>query len=81
MTAIRAARRSSTCYTRPNRFYIVATPRRGRRPTRPRGSNPPCAFNPYTTCPIPVKDSILPVKVLAGEKAYPIHVTIPEPTK
>ena len=43
--------------------------------------NPPCAFNPYTTCPIPVKDSILPVKVLAGEKAYPIHVSIPEPTK
>jgi uncharacterized protein (DUF1684 family) len=43
--------------------------------------NPPCSFNPYTTCPIPVKDSILPVKVLAGEKAYPIHVTIPEPTK
>jgi hypothetical protein len=43
--------------------------------------NPPCAFNPYTTCPIPVKDSILPVKVLAGEKAYPIHVTIPEPTQ
>ena len=41
--------------------------------------NPPCAFNPYTTCPIPVKDSILPVKVLAGEKAYPIDVTIPEP--
>ena len=43
--------------------------------------NPPCAFNPYTTCPIPVKDSIIPVKILAGEKAYPIHVTIPEPTK
>ena len=43
--------------------------------------NPPCSFNPYTTCPIPVKDSILPVKILAGEKAYPIHVSIPEPTK
>jgi uncharacterized protein len=43
--------------------------------------NPPCSFNPYTTCPIPVKDSIIPVKILAGEKAYPIHVKIPEPTK
>ena len=42
--------------------------------------NPPCSFNPYTTCPIPVKDSIVPVKILAGEKAYPIHVKIPEPT-
>jgi uncharacterized protein (DUF1684 family) len=43
--------------------------------------NPPCSFNPYTTCPIPVKDSIIPAKILAGEKAYPIHVKIPEPTK
>jgi hypothetical protein len=43
--------------------------------------NPPCSFNPYTTCPIPVKDSIVPVKILAGEKAYPIHVKIPEPTR
>jgi uncharacterized protein (DUF1684 family) len=43
--------------------------------------NPPCSFNPYTTCPIPVKDSIVPAKILAGEKAYPIHVKIPEPTQ
>jgi uncharacterized protein (DUF1684 family) len=33
--------------------------------------NPPCSFNPYTTCPIPLKENRLPVKVLAGEKAYP----------
>jgi uncharacterized protein (DUF1684 family) len=32
--------------------------------------NPPCAFNVYTTCPIPLKENVLPVKVLAGEKAY-----------
>jgi uncharacterized protein (DUF1684 family) len=43
--------------------------------------NPPCAFNPYTTCPIPVKDSIIPGKILAGEKKYPIAVKIPEPTQ
>jgi uncharacterized protein (DUF1684 family) len=43
--------------------------------------NPPCAFNPYTTCPIPLKENILPAKVLAGEKAYPVHVSIPNPTK
>lgn len=36
--------------------------------------NPPCAFNPYTTCPIPLRENNLPVKVLAGEKAYPVHV-------
>jgi uncharacterized protein (DUF1684 family) len=39
--------------------------------------NPPCAFNPYTTCPIPLKENNLPIKVLAGEKAYPVHVALP----
>ncbi len=33
--------------------------------------NPPCSFNPYTTCPIPLKENRLPVKILAGERAYP----------
>lgn len=33
--------------------------------------NPPCAFNLYTTCPIPLRENRLPVKILAGEKAYP----------
>lgn len=32
--------------------------------------NPPCAFNPYTTCPIPLKENILPVEIRAGEKDY-----------
>jgi len=32
--------------------------------------NPPCAFNPYTTCPIPLRENQLPIKVLAGERAY-----------
>jgi uncharacterized protein (DUF1684 family) len=36
--------------------------------------NPPCAFNPHTTCPIPLKENRLPIKILAGEKAYPVHV-------
>jgi len=35
--------------------------------------NPPCAFSPYTTCPIPLPENHLPVKVLAGERAYPGH--------
>jgi uncharacterized protein (DUF1684 family) len=39
--------------------------------------NPPCAFNPYTTCPIPLKENRLPIKILAGEKAYPVHVPLP----
>ena len=42
--------------------------------------NPPCSFNPYTTCPIPLKENNLPIKVLAGEKAYPVHVSLPKGT-
>ena len=38
--------------------------------------NPPCAFNPYTTCPIPLRENRLPMKVLAGEKAYPARVAV-----
>jgi len=41
--------------------------------------NPPGAFNPYTTCPIPLKENTLPVRILAGEKAYPVHVALPTP--
>ena len=37
--------------------------------------NPPCAFNPYTTCPIPIRENRLPIKILAGEKDYPVHVS------
>jgi uncharacterized protein (DUF1684 family) len=32
--------------------------------------NPPCAFNPFTTCPIPLPENQLPIKVLAGELKY-----------
>ena len=39
--------------------------------------NPPCAFNPYTTCPIPLKENVLPVKILAGEQDYPVEVKLP----
>ena len=42
--------------------------------------NPPCAFNPYTTCPIPLPENRLPVKVLAGEKAYPVDVPLGPPS-
>jgi len=40
--------------------------------------NPPCAFNPFTTCPIPLPENRLPVKVLAGERAYPVHLELPK---
>ena len=32
--------------------------------------NPPCAFNPHTTCPLPPQENRLPVRIEAGEKAY-----------
>jgi len=35
--------------------------------------NPPCAFTPYATCPLPPKQNWLPVAVEAGEKAYAGH--------
>jgi uncharacterized protein (DUF1684 family) len=32
--------------------------------------NPPCSFNPYTTCPLPPPENRMTVRVLAGEKDY-----------
>jgi uncharacterized protein len=40
--------------------------------------NPPCAFNPFTTCPIPLHENRLNVKILAGERAYPVHPELPK---
>ena len=33
-----------------------------------RAYNPPCAFTPYATCPLPPRENILPVRIEAGEK-------------
>ena len=35
-----------------------------------RAYNPPCAFNPHTTCPLPPPDNRLNVRIEAGEKDY-----------
>ena len=35
-----------------------------------RAINPPCAFTPFATCPLPPKENQLPVDVTAGEKDY-----------
>ena len=32
--------------------------------------NPPCAFTPYATCPLPPDENRLPFRVTAGEKRY-----------
>ena len=36
-----------------------------------RAQNPPCAFTPFATCPLPPKENRLPFPVRAGEKNYP----------
>jgi len=35
--------------------------------------NPPCAFNPFTTCPMPPKENRLKVRIEAGEQNYKKH--------
>jgi uncharacterized protein (DUF1684 family) len=35
--------------------------------------NPPCAFTPYATCPLPPKENRLPVRIEAGELKYGDH--------
>ena len=35
--------------------------------------NPPCAYNPYTTCPLPPEQNRLRTRIEAGEKAYGGH--------
>jgi uncharacterized protein len=32
--------------------------------------NPPCAYNPYATCPLPTPQNRLPIEIPAGEKRY-----------
>jgi uncharacterized protein (DUF1684 family) len=35
-----------------------------------RAYNPPCAFSPYSTCPLPPPQNWLPVRIDAGEMVY-----------
>jgi uncharacterized protein len=35
--------------------------------------NPPCAFTPFATCPLPPPQNRLPIAVKAGEKSYGKH--------
>ena len=39
--------------------------------------NPPCAFTPYATCPMPTRENVLPFPVTAGEKN--VHLYHHEP--
>jgi len=35
-----------------------------------RAYNPPCAFSPYATCPLPLPQNVLPIRIEAGEKSW-----------
>jgi uncharacterized protein (DUF1684 family) len=35
-----------------------------------RAVNPPCAFTPFATCPLPPPENRFPVRIAAGEKNY-----------
>ena len=39
-----------------------------------KAENPPCAYNPYATCPLPPEQNRLRVRVEAGEKTYAGHL-------
>lgn len=53
------------------RFLYTALPQEGRVDIDfNRAYNPPCAFSPYTTCPLPPLQNELSVPVRAGEKTY-----------
>jgi uncharacterized protein (DUF1684 family) len=55
--------------------FLYADPPRDGRVTLDfnRAYNPPCAFTPFTTCPLPPEGNDLPVAVRAGEKKYAGH--------
>lgn len=36
--------------------------------------NPPCAFTPFATCPLPPSQNVLSIPILAGEKNYHMNV-------
>jgi uncharacterized protein (DUF1684 family) len=53
------------------RFLYAPMPKNGRTVVDfNKAYNPPCAFTPYATCPLPPAENRLPVRVTAGEKKY-----------
>jgi uncharacterized protein (DUF1684 family) len=53
------------------RFVYADAPREGRVIIDfNKALNPPCAFTPFATCPLPPSQNVLPIAVRAGEKNY-----------
>jgi uncharacterized protein len=53
------------------RFLYTALPQNGQVVLDfNQAQNPPCAFTPFATCPLPPAENRLPVRIEAGEKKY-----------
>ena len=51
------------------RYLVVSAPQEGKAIIDFNSAyNPPCAFTPYATCPLPPAENSLPVAITAGEK-------------
>ena len=62
---------SGTESYRSARFLYTDPPRAGRVVLDfNRAYNPPCAYNPFTTCPLPPPENRMTIPVRAGERAY-----------
>ena len=63
-----------TTYGSGRFLYVDKKPKSGERFTLDlnRVYNPPCAFSEFTTCPLPPKQNILPIRLEAGEKYPPL---------
>jgi hypothetical protein len=56
------------------RFLYATLPERGQVVLDfNKAENPPCAFTPFATCPLPPKQNRLPLRVTAGELSYGHH--------
>jgi uncharacterized protein (DUF1684 family) len=54
------------------RFMYISFPTGGRAVVDfNKAYNPPCAFTPYATCPLPPKQNYLPIAIRAGAMTYP----------
>lgn len=53
------------------RFLVAEGPKDGRVVLDfNRAYNPPCAFTPFATCPLPTPQNVLPVRIEAGERKW-----------
>jgi uncharacterized protein len=53
------------------RFLVADAPKDGRAVLDfNEAYNPPCAYNPYTTCPLPTPENRMRVRIAAGEMTY-----------